>query len=405
MSKRAYAIIIAAFFTVSLAYTTRYAYGMLLPEMVLDWGVSKTQAGVIFAAYFVVYTICTPALGTLSDLFSYRMLITLFTAVVAIGALMMAFAASFVQACLIFPIAGLGNAACFAPVVALVQKWVPDHRRGTALSFVMAGVGLGVFLWGIFLPVIVSAVNWQAAWLCIGCFGLCVAVLNLSLLRNPVDQGQPADTAGSAAEPFWTTYRALFKNRIFWIIGAAYLLVGFNVLVPFTFLPVYARESLHLTYAVSTRFVAIIALFSIVGQLTLGSLSDAVGRVNVMIICALAMGAACLGMAVSTSSWMLYAFTGFYGLGYGAVWPVYAAAASDFFPKKTTGSVVGLWTVFLGIGSIVSPVICGWTIDATDGYNWALMLGLSSGLFSALILFAIPGGLTVRKRQAPSVVK
>ena len=95
MSKRAYAIIIASFFTVSLAYTTRYAYGMLLPEMMPDWGVSKTQAGVVFAAYFVVYTICTPAMGTFSDLFSYRLLITLFTAVVAVGALLMAFADSF----------------------------------------------------------------------------------------------------------------------------------------------------------------------------------------------------------------------------------------------------------------------------------------------------------------------
>ena len=389
MHKRAYAIIIAGFFTVSIAYSIRYSYGMLLPEMLPDWGISKTQAGTIFAAYFVMYTIGTPVLGALSDLFNYRLLITVFTAVMAIGALLMAFTANFMQACLVFPIAGLGNAACFAPVAALVQKWVPDNRRGTALSFVMMGVGLTVFVWGLLLPVVVSNLDWRAAWVGMGLFGLCVAALNLILVRNPVKAGPPSGTADVRHEPFWTAYRALFKNKTFWIIGSAYLLVGFNVLVPFAFLPVYARESLHLTYAVSTRFVAIIAIFSVAGQLILGPLSDGVGRVNVMMICGIVMGMACLGMMVSGGPWMLYVSTGVYGLGYGAVWPVYAAAASDFFSKRNTGSVVGLWTVFLGIGSIISPVVCGWTIDIAGNYTWTLLMGIFSGLFSAFILFAI----------------
>ena len=146
--------------------------------------------------------------------------------------------------------------------------------------------------------------------------------------------------------------------------------MGFNVLIPFTFLPVYAREALALPYAVSTRFVAAIALCGVVGQLTLGPLSDKIGRIRVLVICGLIMGSACLGMAFSHEQWMLYAFTGFYGWGYGAVWPVYAAAARDFFSADQTGGIVGLWTVFLGIASVVSPLVCGWTIDLTGSYTY-----------------------------------
>ena len=258
------------------------------------------------------------------------------------------------------------------------------------MSFVMAGVGLGVFSWGLLLPVIVSALNWQAAWMVMGSVGLGVAALDLILVRNPIATIQRSSTVEVSNDSFWTTYRAIFKNKAFWIIGVAYLLMGVNVIVPFVFLPVYARESMHLTYVVSTLLVAIIAIFSVVGQLILGPLSDGLGRINVMIICGIMMGTACLGMVFSSTHWMLYAFTGFYGLGYGAVWPVYAAAASDFFPKRNTGSVVGLWTVFLGIGSIISPVLCGWTIDTTKSYTWVLLLGLLSGLLSASVLFAVP---------------
>jgi MFS family permease len=75
---------------------------------------------------------------------------------------------------------------------------------------------------------------------------------------------------------------------------------------------------------------------------------------------------------------------------------VYAAAARDFFAKALTGGIVGLWTVFLGVGSVVSPVLCGWTIDRTGAYTWAFLLGLFSGLLSAAVLI---GGDTKRRSK------
>lgn len=388
MSRRAYAIIIAGFFTVSIAYGIRYAYGMLLPEMLPALKISKIQAGTIFSVYFIVYTICTPVLGTLSDLFNYRLIVTVFTGVLAVGAILMARTNGFSQACLFFSIVGLGHAACWAPVTSLVSKWVPHQKRGMALSLVTMGVGLGIPLWGTTLPLIVKAAHWRSGWLAMGIFALGAALLNLILVRNPsssTDSG-PRISAQKRFQQVGATYKDLFSNKTFWVIGLAYLLVGFNVLVPFTFIPVYARESLNLAYATSTRFVAVIAIFGIVGQLTLGTLSDTAGRIRILILCSIIMGTGCLGVIFFNSKLGLYAVMAFYGLGYGAVWPVYAAAATDFFSQDKTGSVVGLWTVFLGVGSIVSPVICGWTIDKSAGYTWTFFLGLCSGLGSALIL-------------------
>jgi ACS family glucarate transporter-like MFS transporter len=219
MTRRAYAIIITCFFTVSLAYGIRYAYGMLLPEMLPALGISKTKAGTIFAVYFLVYTVCTPVMGTLSDLFNYRLLVPLFTGVLATGALLMAYADGFLTTCLIFSIAGLGNAACWAPVAALVSKWVPDHKRGTALSFVTMGVGLGIILWGTLIPVIVSAADWRVGWLSLGFFGFGVAALNFALVRNPEVLDRPQSSMQKHARDVWITYKSLFKNKTFWIIG------------------------------------------------------------------------------------------------------------------------------------------------------------------------------------------
>jgi MFS family permease len=394
LNKRAIAIIVAGFLTVSIAYSIRYGYGMLLPEMLPELGISKTQAGVIFAVYFVVYTLFTPALGAISDLYNYRVILSVFTALLAVGALMMAYATTAFQASLFFALAGFGHAACWAPVVSLVQKWVPDKRRGTALSFVSMGVGSGIFIWGLLLPVIVSAADWKAGWIALGLTGLGIALLNAILIRNPINgKGDKTSTAPDL-RTLLTSYRRIFNQGLFWAIGVAYLLIGANVIILFTFLPVYSRESLSVTYAASTRFISIIAFFGITGQLLLGPLSDKVGRIRIMITCSMIMGAASLGILLADSVWLLYLLTGCYGIGYGAVWPVYAAAASDLFPKRHSGGVVGLWTVFLGLGSIVAPVTCGWMVDQTGSYDWVFILALTAGSLSAFILLAISPKVT-----------
>jgi MFS family permease len=390
------AIILAGFLTVSIAYAIRYGYGMLLPAMLPALGISKVQAGAIFSTYFVVYTLATPLIGALSDRLNYRLLLSVFTALMGGGVLLMAKVESLVQAHLFFALAALGHAACWAPVAALVQKWVPDHKRGKALSLVTMGVGLGIPLWSVLLPAIVGAADWRAGWRAMGLFALGVAAINFILVRNPVRSKGHGEGAISHRDRPKAAYGNILRSPAFWTIGTAYLFVGFNVIIPFTFLPVYAREALDLPYALSTRFVAVIAVSGIMGQLTLGPLSDTFGRIRVMVICGLIMGIACLGMGYARDRWTLYALTAFYGWGYGAVWPVYAAAARDFFAKALTGGIVGLWTVFLGVGSVVSPVLCGWTIDRTGAYTWAFLLGLFSGLLSAAVLI---GGDTKRRSK------
>jgi MFS family permease len=400
MTKRGYAVIVAGFLTVAIAFSIRYGYGLLLPEMLGDLGISKAQAGAIYAAYFMMYTIATPVLGVLTDRFSYRLILMLFTALLGCGAGLMAFARTLWLACLFFALAGLGHAACWAPVAALVQKWVPDNRRGTALSVVTMGLGAGLPVWSVVLATLVKHADWRAGWLGLGGVCLVTAVLNFVLVRNPKTDSNHGDGSLEPKPSFWDSYRTIVKDPLFWTIGISYFFVGALVIIPYGFVPVFAREALGLPYAVVTRFVAVIALSGIVGQLTLGPLSDIIGRIRVMMICTLIMGTACLGLALSTKSWMVTLSCLFFGCGYGAVWSAYAAAASDFFPRAYTGGIVGLWTLLLGVGSMISPVISGWTIDMSGGYTWSFVLGMGLGLLSALVLLRVQ---TKQHVSSPSI--
>jgi len=389
MNKRSIAVIIAGFFTVFTAFAVRYSYGMLLPEMLPSLGITKTQAGVIFASYFVAYTVGSPVLGLLSDRYSVRFILTLFTAVLGAGTFLMAYTSSVLSASLFFTLAGIGHSACWAPVVSLVQRWVSDKRRGMALAFTDLGSASGIMLWSFAIPYIVSISSWRKGWMSLGTFAFIVALLNLLLIRNPpgaASQAQESASVKPVHDSIIATYGRLLHDPNLWILGISYLLVGFTVIIPFTFLCTFATQELHIAYDTSTRLLAILAVAGMVGKLSLGYLSDIFGRARFMIICVVFLGSGCLGMAYSDGFFILAIFTALFGLGYGSVWPIYAAAAPDYFPRRHSGSVIGLWTLYLGAGSVVSPVLSGWTIDFTGTYKWAFIIGVLSAIASLILL-------------------
>ena len=389
MNRRTVAIIIAGFFTVFIAFAIRYAYGLLLPEMLPALAISKTQAGVVYSSYFIAYTLFSPVLGLLADRYDTRFILTFFVGILGLGAFLMSYSSSVNNASLFFALAGFGHSACWAPVVALIQRWVSDKRRGIALAFTDIGSASGIAVWSALLPLIVASYNWRTGWTSLGMFAFLVAMMNFMLVRGHPEQASSSHDPTSTRfihETVRETYKRLLYNPTFWLIGLSYLAIAFSILIPFTFLSIYVSQGLGMPYEDATRLIAVIAIAGVLGKLVLGHLSDTFGRIRVMMLCGALVAAGCLGLAYFQTYLILVLCTFIFGIGYGAIWPVYAASAADFFSKGSAGSVVGVWTIYLGIGSMLSPVITGWTIDATGGYAWAFILAMISAIISLLLL-------------------
>lgn len=392
MNRRILATIIAGFLTVFIAFAIRYAYGLLLPEMLPALAISKTQAGFVYSSYFIAYTLFSPILGLLADRYNSRFILTFFVAILGFGAFLMSYSSSVSNASLFFALAGFGHSACWAPVVALIQRWVNDKRRGIALAFTDMGSATGIAVWSALIPIIVASYSWRTGWTSLGMFAFLVAGINFFLVRSHPEEKssseQPTPTRFTR-ETVRATYKRLLYNRTFWLIGLSYLAIAFSILIPFTFLSIYVSQGLAMSYEAATRLIAVIAIAGVFGKLVLGHLSDTLGRIRVMVLCGALVATGCLGMAYFQKYLTLILFTFIFGIGYGAIWPVYAASAVDYFSKASAGSVVGLWTIYLGVGSMLSPIMTGWTIDVTGTYVWAFILAVISALISLLLLLPI----------------
>lgn len=392
MKKQAIGIIFAGFFTVFLAFATRYAYGLLLPHMLPTLNVSRAEAGIVYSTYFLTYTICSPFIGLLADRAGSRILLTLFVALLGTGAFLMSFASSVLQAAAFFGMVGVGHSACWIPLVALVQKWVPEKRRGAALALVDLGSATGIVVWSLIIPLIVSHYGWRAAWMSIGLSALVIAFLNFFLIKDAPPGEEQEDVSQALKSPLLPVrqvYALLFRERNFWLIGFSYMFIAFSILIPFTFITSYAVKELHVSFSSAAGLIAVMATSGFTGKICLGYFSDIVGRINVMMGCCLLVALGGLGMAAAEGYAALFISAIVLGFGYGAIWPVWAASTRDFFQKEIAGSIIGLWTVLLGIGSSLSPITAGMAVDISGSYEWAFILVASAAFLSLLLLLPI----------------
>ncbi len=394
MSKRIVGIVTAGFFTLFIAFAIRYSYGLILPYMLPALGISKTEAGVIFSSYFITATILSPFIGILADRFNARIILTVFVAILGAGSCLMSLSSSVVQASIFFAIIGIGHSACWAPVVAVVMRWVTPNRRGVAVSIVDLGTTAGIGVWSIAVPMIISGHNWRTVWVSLGLTALVVAGMNFFLIRSHPDirpDNQDPKTAQRVRVPVKGSYKAILRDPKFYLIGFSYLFISFSILIPFTFLISYATQKLMIPFASATGLLLVIAVAGALGKLILAYLSDRSGRIEIMMLCGLLTGSGALGMAYARELSTLFVFSTVFGVGYGTIWAVYAASARDLFPGEYSGSIVGLWTVFHGAGSIIAPVLSGWTIDASGSYYWAFILAVSGSVLSLLLLLPVRG--------------
>lgn len=184
MRYRVALIVFAGFSTIFAAFGIRYAYGVLLPEMLESLSISKTSAGIIYSSYFFVYTISSPLLGLLVDRTNAKTLLTLFVFFLGVGACLMSTATSVFQASIFFAIAGLGHSACWAPVVTVVMRWIGERKRGLIISLVDLGSAGSIAFWAVAVPFVVRHHSWRVVWIMLGMVAFFAALLNFVCIKD-----------------------------------------------------------------------------------------------------------------------------------------------------------------------------------------------------------------------------
>ncbi|MBW1786584.1 MAG: MFS transporter [Deltaproteobacteria bacterium] len=396
----AWVILGTCFFNLFVNYSIRLGYGLVLPEMIRDLGLSRTAGGTIYNAYLFSYLTLTPLSGFLTDRLGGRRVITVGALILGIGVLFMGAADSMWTACLAYAIAGIGATGMWTPIITIVQRWFSSHRRGLALGILSTGYGLGFAAMGALFPFIVHQFSWRHSWYFLGMGALVMVAANALLLRSdPETLGidpwgersrapEGLDDARLQASPF--RVRAVFGNRRFWFIGASYFSISYCLYGITTFMVDYARYQLGVPLEKASLLATVHGACQVIGVLTILPLSDYLGRRKTIILSNACIACCLAGIVLGGhSTGVLFFLVGVLAMFYGATFPIYGACAGDYFPKEVMGTVMGLWTPFYGLGAVLVHWITGALRDSTGGYNEAFLITAVMGAVAVVLMAGV----------------
>jgi MFS transporter, ACS family, aldohexuronate transporter len=295
---------------------------------------------------------------------------------------------------------GLGESANFPASIKTVAEWFPASERALATGLFNSGTNIGVLVAALIVPWIAYTYGWYWAFISTGVLGLFWLVLWWPLYGSPethrsVNGGELAyirsDPPDPAVEIPWLS---LIRHRQAWAVAIA----KFGTDPIWWLYLFWIPDFLHRRYGIDLQSMAlplvVIYLIADVGSIGGGWLSSSLlkhgwsrntARKTAMLTCALAVTPIAFA-AVASTEWIAVLLVGLAASAHQGWSANVYTLASDMFPRKAVGSVIGFAGMSGSIGGMLIAKVTGYILQATGSYVPVFMVAASAYLVTLLVV-------------------
>jgi ACS family hexuronate transporter-like MFS transporter len=394
------------FFATTINYIDRQVFAILAPQLQTEIGWSEIEYGYIVTAFQLFYAIGLVLVGKLIDFLGTKKGFILSIIVWSLAAMSHAFARTPMGFGLARLALGLGESGNFPAAIKTISEWFPRKERALATGIFNSGSNIGAIVAPLLVPVIALNFGWQAAFIITGFLGFIWLFFWLRLMKRPEEHAGinsleldliKSDTEEDLEKP--TSIWKIIRTRKVWAIA-----IGKFMTDPIWWFFLYwLPKFLHTTYGLTLDKIGlplIIAyLIADVGSIGGGWLSSHflqlgwsinAARKTTLLICAIlvvpiywASGIDDLWPAVILIGLGMAAHTGWSANMY--------TLATDFFPKKDMGTVVGFIGMSGAVGGMLMASATGHLIEATGSYKILFVIAASMyGIALMIIHLLVP---------------
>ncbi len=385
------------FFSTTINYIDRNSLSVLKPILEVKLGWTNVDYGWITFAFTFAYAAFPSLIGIFVDRFGVKRALAGALIVWSVAAAAHGLVATVIGFVIVRFILGIAEAANFPASIKAVAMWFPQKERALATGIFNSGTSVGVIVsfgtvW------LAETFGWQWAFVFIGVMGLIWLFFWSAFFRSPEEHPRvgaaeleyikAGQIAGEKAVKVpWT---ALLRYREIWPF-----LIGKFITDPvwwfyLFWLPDYLVRERHLDALKSAKWVGVIYVGSSIGSVLGGWLSGSlikrgwpVGKARM-----LTMGLAAILMPASIFAYYADSFLScilFISLATGChqAWSANLFTnATDLFPQKVSGSVVGLGATAGGIGGMLMTLLVGlgvqWTGTQQSAFIWAGLMHVTA---------------------------
>lgn len=394
------------FFATTINYIDRQVFAILAPQLQTEIGWSEIEYGYIVTAFQLSYAIGLLLVGKLIDFLGTKKGFILSIIVWSLAAMSHALARTPIGFGVARLALGIGESGNFPVAIKTISEWFPRKERALATGIFNSGSNIGAVVAPLIVPIIALNFGWQAAFILTGFLGFIWLFFWLRLMNSPEDHPRintaeldliKSDTEENLEKP--TSIWKIIRTRKVWAIA-----IGKFLTDPIWWFFLYwLPKFLNTTYGLKLDKIGlpliVTYLIADVGSIGGGWLSSHflkigwsinAARKTTLLICAIlvvpiywASGIDDLWPAVILIGLGMAAHTGWSANMY--------TLATDFFPKKDMGTVVGFIGMAGAVGGMLMASATGHLLEATGSYKILFVIASSMyGIALVIIHLLVP---------------
>ncbi|MDQ0822566.1 MFS family permease [Arthrobacter sp. V4I6] len=385
-------------------YMDRSAISIAAPQLIKEFGMTRTDIGLLGTVFSWTYAFAQLPAGWLVDKLGARKMYFLAIAGWSIATALMAIGGKMWHFITFRFLLGVTEAPNGPASARLTADWFPRAERGQATAIWDSGSKWGPAIAPPVLTAIMLTFGWQAIFLFLGVAGLVLALAFFMYYRAPEEhksisakeldyiESQRTTQVLTAKKVSWL---GLFKHRQIWGMMAGFFCVIWIWNIFIVFLPLYLQEERGVSIANSGWLAAVpylgAAILGITGGWVMTRYSKKAGRDpllakrHVMSVAAVIAGILiCLIPFVDSLPLALAVMTvalGFVATMQAAAW----AMPGDIVDNSQVASVGAIQNFGGYFGGAFAPLLTGVIADATGSYAPSFVIG---GIIAALAAVA-----------------
>jgi len=390
------------FFATTVNYVDRQVLSILKPTLQKEFGWTETDYGWIVFGFQLAYALAMPIAGRMIDKIGTRLGYTIAVVAWSLAAAAHAMASGFWSFTIARFALGAGEAGNFPTAIRTVADWFPQKERSFATGIFNSGSNVGVIVAALAVPALTLHYGWRAAFVVTGGIGLLWVVPWLIWFRKPsehpwiskselllIQSGGPPETVekiptlqilkhGAArafiigkfmTDPVWWFYLS-------WIPGffnTRYEVNLINIGLPLIVIYLMADVG------------SIGGGWLFAGMVSRGWTPNRARKVAMLICATLALPV--MYVYYVESIWPAVILIGLAAAAHQGWSANLFTMASDAFPRRTVGSVVGIGGFAGAIGGmILQPAVGKWLDFSGKAYGPIFVIAGTMYLIALLLI-------------------
>jgi MFS family permease len=396
--KKPWIVIACAATIVTIAMGIRQSFGLFLPQMSIDIGISRSDFGLAMALQNLMFGLVQPFVGAIADKHGAGRVVLggALLYVAGLGGAALASDAMGLHVSFGLLIGMAQSATTFVVVLGAVGRVVSPEKRSGAFGIVTAGGSLGQFLVVPGASMLLGDLGYhQTLWIMAAMVALC-GLLAIGVAGRP---GSGPGIAEAVQQSAGEALREAAAHRGYWLLNAGFFVCGFHIAYLATHLPAYLDDK-GLGIAIGAQVLALVGLFNILGSYVFGRAGDYLRQKYVLSALYTARSAVIalfLLLPLSHASALVFASAiGFLWLG---TVPLTSGIVGRIFGIRYLSMLYGIVFLSHQVGSFFGAWMAGLIFDATGSYDIAWGISIALGLFAGIVHLPIADA-PVRRMQA-----